>query len=256
MRRPYQWLLNPFGRGVSIKLGGRTIRLPSTVLGLNPDWSTYESEAFSALASWLDRNPSNPRILDIGSSFGIFATFVLQVAPGAELFAIESDLASLKAMDRLVLKADQRRLRRVRSLFGTEHKSTLDLAGVIAATTAELALEDGTDALDRARFVCLGDSSGDAIAHCSVDGLFAEAVTTGPMLLKCDVEGAELVVLHGAKRFLAQARPTLLLSVHPPALPRFGQTPEDVAQFLRENGYRFEVLSRDHEEHWWCEPVN
>lgn len=255
LRRPYQWLLNPLGRGVAIELGGRGIRLPTTVLSLHPDWSTYERDAFSALAQWLDRNPSKPQVLDIGSSFGIFATFVLQVSPRAELFALESDLVSLKAMDELVQNADRPRLHRIRALLGTEHKTEHTLAEAIAATTSALAMEDGSTALSRTRFVCLGDSSENSVPHYSVDALFSKSLTAGPVLLKCDVEGAELVVLHGARELLARSRPTLLLSVHPAALPKFNQTPDDVAQFLRQNGYRFEVLARDHEEHWWCEPV-
>ena len=73
-----------------------------------------------------------------------------------------------------------------------------------------------------------------------------------PMLIKCDVEGAELLVLHGARKLLTSHHPTLLLSVHPRILPDYGYVKDDVAEFLREFGYTVDVISIDHEEHWWC----
>jgi hypothetical protein len=66
------------------------------------------------------------------------------------------------------------------------------------------------------------------------------------------VEGAELLVLRGAKRLLAERRPALLLSVHPWALPANGGTKEDLLSFLSDQGYVVEVIAVDHEEHWWC----
>jgi hypothetical protein len=76
------------------------------------------------------------------------------------------------------------------------------------------------------------------------------------MLIKIDVEGAELVVLRGASRLLLHHRPTLMLSVHPQFLPSFQHSPDDVANFLREHGYEWSLLNTDHEEHWWCEPTS
>jgi len=43
--------------------------------------------------------------------------------------------------------------------------------------------------------------------------------------------------------------------VHPPALSGFGLSPKDVAAWLTDHGYRFEIDVEAHEEHWWCTPV-
>ncbi|MBS0630869.1 MAG: FkbM family methyltransferase [Verrucomicrobia bacterium] len=256
VRRPYEWLLDPTGRGVKINLGGRPVRLPADVIALDADWSVYEIESFGALARWLDRHPGGAQVLDIGSAFGIFATFALQISPRTELYALESDLASLKAMERLVPPAALPRLHRLRALLGSEHTPPHDLPAALAATRSALAAFDPALALEQRRFICLGDETASAIPHYSLDALFAAQPPAGPLLLKCDVEGAELLVLRGARQLLARARPTMLLSVHPGALPDFGQSPADVEAFLRENGYRWQVIARDHEEHWWCEPVS
>ncbi len=55
-------------------------------------------------------------------------------------------------------------------------------------------------------------------------------------LIKCDVEGAELRVLEGARHCIEQERPRLLLEVND-AASRFGSSGSRVFAWLRERGY-------------------
>ena len=73
-----------------------------------------------------------------------------------------------------------------------------------------------------------------------------------PCLIKCDVEGAEQIVLEGASEILSQFRPTILVSVHPPYLPRFGGSVDAIKALLINHGYEIDVIGIDHEEHWLC----
>lgn len=57
-----------------------------------------------------------------------------------------------------------------------------------------------------------------------------------PDVIKIDVEGAELLVLRGARQVLAQHRPSLLLGVHPYWLPRSDST-RDIFDLLESLGY-------------------
>jgi hypothetical protein len=74
-----------------------------------------------------------------------------------------------------------------------------------------------------------------------------------PCLVKCDVEGAEQIVLAGAAELMRQCKPTLLISVHPPYLPRFGGSVDAIRQLLTDRGYAIEIIGIDHEEHWLCQ---
>jgi FkbM family methyltransferase len=56
-------------------------------------------------------------------------------------------------------------------------------------------------------------------------------------LLKIDVEGAELSVLHSARRLIASSRPVLYLEVNQTGLARFNVTVRQVEELLRSSGY-------------------
>lgn len=57
-------------------------------------------------------------------------------------------------------------------------------------------------------------------------------------LLKIDVEGAELMVLRGAKRILSEDRPVIILEMRPGNLEMAGTTQEQHADWFKEIGYK------------------
>jgi hypothetical protein len=58
--------------------------------------------------------------------------------------------------------------------------------------------------------------------------------------IKCDVEGAELMVVRGAKRTLDRWRPTILLEIDYRWVRRYGHDGEDVVDYLSAAGFRYE----------------
>jgi len=65
---------------------------------------------------------------------------------------------------------------------------------------------------------------------------FCREMGMRPNLVKIDVEGAELLVLRGARRLLSEYYPTIILAVHPYWLPP-GQSPAQIIELLKTYGY-------------------
>lgn len=83
-----------------------------------------------------------------------------------------------------------------------------------------------------------GNQSGQKIQVRTValDGLLAAGKIQRPSVVKIDVEGAELLVLRGARNLLANHRPTLFIEIHSPELSR------DCRTLLEAIGYDVQIM--------------
>jgi FkbM family methyltransferase len=251
---PYRKLINLHGRGVLMNIGGCIpARMP-------PDYAwksveDYEPESLAALKRWMEKS-AEPVLVDVGCSFGIVSCAGLFSNPSARVIALDSDRQSLKSTQRMCACAPNvsERLFLVWGFASDEPTQAVDFRDAHQTTLRALAQPGITGKPDDVHYVCLDSDAGEAsIARHSLDHLIpSESLPGASILLKCDVEGAELLVLKGASRLLSQRHPALLISVHPPTLPKYGATKEEVRSFLSSHGYAISILAIDHEEHWWC----
>ena len=255
LRRPYQRLLNWRGHGVAITLSDNcTVRMPAEYTGAS--WESYEKESVRAAVSWARRHPDG-LVLDVGSAIGFYSLVGLFSSPRTQVIAFDPDLASLKATRRMCHWAAGQRLSLIHGFLSDNHVSGHTFSSATAHTEANLKVSPSTGDPGTNSYICLGKDVDPAIPIHSLDGLLrGSPFTRRPILLKCDVEGAEMLVLEGAQHLLKEAQVDLLLSVHPPALPIYGHSEEQIRQFLDSVGYRVRIISKDHEEHWWCEKPN
>ena len=72
-----------------------------------------------------------------------------------------------------------------------------------------------------------------------LDSLREEKNLPEPQFMKIDVEGAELLVLQGARHLVSTAQPLMLIEVFAPWEASFGYTPWEVLSMLRGWGYQF-----------------
>lgn len=104
--------------------------------------------------------------------------------------------------------------------------------------------------IDRNKYQYIHESDQET-THIELDRYVTETGIV-PDALTMDVEGAELLVLKGAKETLKKHKPKLFISIHPDLGERDYQIKkEDTLQFLEELGYSGTHLSTDHEEHWY-----
>lgn len=80
-------------------------------------------------------------------------------------------------------------------------------------------------------------------------------LTWPPTAITIDVEGAELEVLKGATRTLAEHRPKVWVSIHPEFMAdMYGQEAAEVHELMADHGYDEQFLTIDHEHHWMFLP--
>ncbi len=81
---------------------------------------------------------------------------------------------------------------------------------------------------------------GRAIGNISIQTITLDAFCwqagVRPDLVKIDVEGAELLVLHGARKILSESSPVIILAIHPYWLP-CGQSTAQIVDLLDAYGY-------------------
>lgn len=252
-RGPYYRFLSAGSKGVAVTVGGPcTLPMPAEFCGGN--WEAYEVTAVARMASWLKATP-NALVLDVGCEAGFYSLLALTAGTGTSVIGFDPDRANLKKTEQMCRYAQGDRLTLVHGFLSERHESgsTLETA---ARTTSEMLHGNAwREDEGRSTYMGLDVDEGKPIPTHSLDGLLKASMSrVRPILLKCDVEGAELLVLRGAAAIAREARPTMLISVHPDFLPKFGHSVNDVREFLEKLGYVIDLLGVDHEEHWWCEP--
>lgn len=71
----------------------------------------------------------------------------------------------------------------------------------------------------------------------TLDGFFTKHSLERVDFIKCDVEGAELLVFKGAQKVLERYHPPILVEIEARHTRRFDYTPQDLDEFLRSFGY-------------------
>ena len=254
-RAPYERFLNRSG-SMRVRLGGVVdVTLP-TSLARYP-WENYEGEALQAYTEWIRSNPTGI-ILDVGAEVGAYTATALQLTPTTEVVAFDSDIAALAIVrDCAELSAAPQRLSLVFGFVSNEHKSN-ERFDAVRETTFKLVEPLRHLQHDQARFRLLTESETERsdIPIRSLDGLLAGVYPASrPMLIKCDIEGAEWLAFHGARRLLEENRPTLLVSIHPKHLVEsYDTTRERMVAYLEGFRYKMTLLAQVHEEHWLGTP--
>ncbi len=253
LRKPYHLALSLGGRGVKVLIGGTVpIRIPPDLASW--DLEKWEPEAIKALSQWSKQHPGG-LLVDVGSSFGIYSASAMFLDPTLKVIAIDGDIESVAATRRFCRYAPTpSHLTTIHGLI-TDNAPPCSLTDAISQTEVRLVACGAKGTAQSIQYANLHSASED-LPQYRLDDLLVSMISNQPTLIKCDVEGAELLVLRSAERYLREACCDILLSVHPQCgmMARYGHTTDDVRKFLEERDYQIEVLAVDWEEHWWCTP--
>lgn len=185
-------------------------------------------------------------VLDCGANLGLFSTMMARrVGPQGRVHAFEPSPGS------------SRDLARVLVLNGLFEQVAVNVAAV-SDTCGEAAFCDITagdvrreashlDALGRIGF--LGELSHQEVRVPTVTlDAYIQREGLAPRLVKIDVEGAEFLVLEGARRSVAAHHPLLVIEIHPDEQGQFDHG--KLEAYLKQYGYRH----RWQDKTYYCEP--
>ncbi len=175
--------------------------------------------------------------LDIGAAYGRYAFVMSKLAGNSGcVFSFEPGNYSFKVLSNVVrfhrLKNVTLVKRALADKKGAAELSTpIKRDGKIGPSLAYLTTEkfDNNCAVELVKAITLDD-------YCS------EINIPRVDFIKCDVEGAELLVFKGAKDVIVRYKPTVLCEVDKGHLKRFSLTPEQIYDFFCQRNYKSFIL--------------
>lgn len=196
----------------------------------------------------LDRFLSDGSLcLHVGASDGRHALYIARRVPRGTVHCIEPSPYTLEVLARLarLLSVPNLRLHNL-AIGATEGQVHLATPikrnghrGRAFAFISDAPVETSPAEWDR-RFVSYENHP---VPLCSLDAFCARESLSRVDFLRCDIEGAEILMLEGGQATLARDRPVIMMEVHPIFLTqRFGRSAEEVRAILHAWDYRFYYL--------------
>ena len=164
--------------------------------------------------------------VDVGSHLGYFSILFSSI-PGNKSLAIELDPSNFNELQRAVAFQPMAIGERIAIL----HCGVSDAAGTIALP-AKRPLSPSHSITAAAR----AESNQVKVEIATLDEIL-QSRNFIPDIIKIDVEGFEVNVLHGADIVLSTVKPLLIIEVHPQHMAKTGHDPSMIKIFLNERGY-------------------
>lgn len=183
-------------------------------------------------------------VLDIGANYGCWSYHLDRaVGPSGRVYAFEPVPFTNAALRRVA------RLLRFRSVH-IRSEGCAEFPGELAFTVP--IQDNGAISAGQAHLATRSDKRDGHEAHvrwdrdeevsCPVVRLDDLEIDGEVTLIKCDIEGGELLAFRGCTELIGRWRPTVVAEINPWFLEGFGQTVQDLAAFFEERGYAMYIL--------------
>jgi FkbM family methyltransferase len=198
------------------------------VLGLELD-AGFESKESAFLLSQIKEGQT---VLDVGANFGFYSVLIGQQFENISIHSFEpvhSTFAILKH------NVEHNRL---------QDKVTLNECGVGEKTGQTKMTQDKYSG----NHLVINENSNDVISDVliiTIDSYVQKNNIEKVDVIKCDIEGAEYLMLKGAINLLKKDYPNIFIEIADEWTSRFGYSARDVIHYLLNIGYTYKVFSQD-----------
>lgn len=203
--------------------------VPCTLMNFRA-YETTETEFLKAITQ------DNGVILDIGANCGWYALALARHCPSARIHAFEPIPHTHEILERNIRHNGLHNIEAHRLAFSDQEAilEFLYTPNCSGATSQALAGQPGSQ--ENLQKVSCPATTLDR---------FCTQHELAPQIIKCDVEGAELIVIRGAEAILAQHKPVILIELLRKWARQFGYHPNDVVELLGRHGYQAYTLSTE-----------
>ncbi len=192
----------------------------------------YEPEITQRL---LEQFNNNSTFIDIGANIGWFSLHAAHHYPGIRIHAFEPGAFAYRNMDKNIER------NQFKSQIKLNQQVVSDHCGSEIFSTQKL----GHPLNHIIRPSGRSPAKGAPVEATTLDQYIEHHAITSVDLIKCDVEGAEMLVLKGACKLLKSHQPALLLEINPLWTARFDYSPEQLWALLKDFGYHYHVIESD-----------
>lgn len=203
--------------------------VPCTLMNFRA-YETAETEFLKAIAQ------ESGAILDIGANCGWYALALARHRPGVQIHAFEPIPHTHEILGRNIRHNGFGNIAAHRLAF-SNREATLEFLYTphcSGATSQALAGQPGSqESLEK--ISCPGTTL----------DLFCARNGVAPQIIKCDVEGAELMVIQGGEQTITAHKPVILIELLRKWAKQFDYHPNDVVTLLGKHGYEAYTLGSD-----------
>lgn len=166
------------------------------------------------------------QVLDVGANIGWYAVRFAKRMPNATVHAFEPMPVSHSYLQRNIA---------LNSVGGRVRCYNYGLSETSGSVEFFVAPQSGTNA--SLRNVAAVDNAGVIVGLTLTMDQWCTNQQIAPDFIKCDVEGAELLVFRGGREVVARSRPVVFAELLRKWAKPFGYHPNDMLQFFAELGY-------------------
>ena len=178
----------------------------------------------------------NSVFFDIGASFGYYSLTVANNVKGAQIHSFEPVSTTFNHLKRNI------DINKFNGIIKSNCLAVSDKEGEVKMTSY---LYSG-DHIVNYESTNKGLISVKAI---TIDKYVEENNILNISFIKCDIEGAELLMLKGAVNSLRKFKPKLLLEVNEEWTKRLNYSPKEVIDLLKELNYEYQIVGEDKKIH-------